>query len=221
MSHELRAVMFDLDGTLVDTIADIAAAMNLVLERNGYPQHPAAAYRTMVGSGLRELVRRATAPEEADVDRLAVELHEAYRQHPVGLAEVYPGIAELLSELRRRGVVCTVLSNKADDLVRTIVSTLFEPDAFRVVRGMRDDVPGKPDPAGAHAVLTETGIAAEQTLYLGDSDVDMETARRAGMLAVGAAWGFRGAEELRAAGADVIVDRPLEVLGHFGDEGES
>ena len=211
MSRGTLAVIFDLDGTLLDTIADIAHAMNSVLAHRGLPPHPDDAYRKMVGWGLRELASRAL-PEGHDIDEAASELHAAYHADPVSRATVYPGVHRLMSELSGHGVPTSVLSNKADDLVQTIVSTFFPDASFVSVRGLREGVPAKPDPESAIQTLQEMNVSADRAIYLGDSDVDVQTARRAGMIAVGAAWGFRGREELMQAGADIVIDEPGELM---------
>lgn len=211
----IRAVMFDLDGTLLNTIADIAHAMNSVLRRHGLPEHAESAYRQMVGSGLEALVQRATWPKRVDVDLLVGDLARQYASNPTERSRPYPGVPELLEALERSRVVCTILSNKADELVQQIVPGFFGA-RFSIVRGLLAGAAAKPDPRGALSILQQTGFGAEETIFLGDSDVDMETARRAGMVAVGAAWGFRGEEELRASGAEHIIHEPTELLELVG-----
>jgi phosphoglycolate phosphatase len=222
MTRRIRAVVFDLDGTLLDTLADIARAMNSVLSRHALPSHEVDAYRWMVGSGLEALVRRAVPWEvEADamlVGKLATELRREYESDPVAKTRPYDGVPQLLDSLAERRVPVAILSNKADALVRRIVDELLGDHRFRVVQGLRDDVPAKPDPTSALAIASALGCAPAGVLYLGDSDVDMQTAANAKMIPVGAGWGFRGAEELRAAGAAVVLDHPGELL-HLIDEG--
>lgn len=212
-----KAVLFDLDGTLLDTLADIAAAMNTALEHHGFPPHPVDAYRSMVGSGLRALVERALGRErervpEETVASLAGELRDYYTRHATDRTVCYDGVPELLDALARREIPCAVLSNKADALVQQIVGELLSGWEFRAVMGLREGAPAKPDPATALEAADALGVEPGAVLYLGDSDVDMETAIRAGMLPVGAGWGFRGAEELRRAGAVVVVEHPADVL---------
>ena len=221
----VRAVLFDLDGTLLDTLADIAWAMNSVLARNGYPVHPLDAYRSMVGSGLGALVRRALPPG-ADTDSpqmpavLEQELRVAYASDPVGRTRPYEQIDELVRQLRRMNMPLAVLSNKAEHLVQPIVSRFFAPDDFVVVRGMQNGVPAKPDPAGALLIAAELDVLPRACLYLGDSDVDMITARNAGMVPVGAGWGFRGQQELLDSGAACVLEQPLELLGVIAGSAE-
>ncbi|MFW5738324.1 MAG: HAD family hydrolase [Spirochaetota bacterium] len=216
MMRPVRAVLFDLDGTLLNTLSDIAHAMNTVLSEHGLPVHDPDDYRSMVGLGLDVLVRLALPAERREDERLVDELSREwlreYARDPVARTRPYDGIVPLVDELRRRGIVVGVLSNKADELVRRSVDELFGPDRFAAVWGKRDGFPTKPDPASALAVAREIGAEPGEVVYIGDSDVDMETAHRAGMVPVGAAWGFRGADELREAGAARIVFEPLELI---------
>ncbi len=216
MNQAFQAVLFDLDGTLLNTLADIARAMNTALAERNLPTHEVDAYRLMVGSGLEELARRAvpaqTRADERAVAELALRLREEYGRHPVDLTRPYEGVPELIAELRaREALPLAVLSNKAGALVREIVGRFFSADDFAVVRGLEDGVPAKPDPTSALDVASRIGVAPHAVVYLGDSDVDVQTARNAGMHAVGAGWGFRGAEELRTAGADEVIAHPLDL----------
>lgn len=222
MTQTTRAVIFDLDGTLLDTLSDIASAMNRVLARHAMPEHAVDAYRTMVGSGLRVLVARAV-PDEARADdslvaSMAGELREAYAADPVVRTKAYDGVDELLASLGGMGLPMAVLSNKADPLVQRIVRELFDVSIFRLVQGMRDDVPAKPDPTSALAIARALEVEPADVVYLGDSDVDVRTARNAGMVAVGAGWGFRGEAELVAAGADAVIDRPIDLVELIQEE---
>lgn len=216
MSHAVRAVFFDLDGTLLDTLSDIAGALNRVLAAHRLPTHPADAYRRMVGSGMRALVERAVPEEvrrEIDlVERLERDAREAYAGEATANTRLYPGIAELLADLRGRGLTLGVLSNKPDAMARRVVQYFFAPSTFAAVRGQVEGMPPKPDPAGARAMLEALGVNAAQALYLGDSDVDISTALQSGMMPVGAAWGFRGGEELRRAGAAEVIAHPSELV---------
>lgn len=212
---DVRGVLFDLDGTLVDTIADIGDAMNRVLSAFGYPTHPTSLYYGMVGWGVRELVRRAL-PEDARKNDVVQRCHEAmvreYTNHPVVRSQVYPQVPELLEGLRRMGIPSAVLSNKVDSITQIVVSTLLNDHDFAMVQGAREDRPRKPDPTVALEMAQSLRAAPDTVLYLGDSGVDMETARRAGMVAVGALWGFRDETELRESGAVSVAHRPLDVL---------
>lgn len=210
----LQGVIFDLDGTLVDTLADIAAAMNGVLAARGLPVHPTRAYRAMLGLGMRNLVGQAL-PEALrkpdQVEACVGEMMTAYGRAPLEASRPYAGIPELLSELERRGLPAAVLSNKPDALTRLIVAGLFPANAFRQVQGERPGIPRKPDPASALALCGVLELAPAQVLFVGDSPVDVATARRAGMPCAAALWGFSDEVELRAAGSDLQVAHPAEV----------
>jgi phosphoglycolate phosphatase len=212
---DVRGVLFDLDGTLVDTIADIGDAMNRVLSAFGFPTHPISRYYGMVGWGVRELVRRAL-PEQARTRENLQRCHPAmvreYTEKPVVRSLVYPQVPELLHGLGRMGIRTAVLSNKVDSITQIVVSELLGDHDFVVVQGAREDRPRKPDPTAALEIAHEMGASPDTILYLGDSDVDMETALRAGMIPVGALWGFRDEAELREAGAVSVVHDPLHVL---------
>lgn len=217
----MHAFIFDLDGTLLDTLADIGNACNAMLAAHGYPTHPVEAYRRMIGNGFGMLVRRAlpgdalarllaSRPDEAAVDALVQETRAVYADHLNDATRPYDGMPQALHELARRGMRLAVFSNKPDDYTRTLVEAHF-PGVFSVIRGARPDTPLKPDPAGAMAVIAATDTPADQCFYVGDSDVDMLTARHAGMVGVGVGWGFRGLDEVRAAGAARLVGHPLEL----------
>lgn len=213
MNTEL--VIFDLDGTLLDTIGDLAAACNVVLERRGLPQHTYEQYCHFVGNGIMRLVERAL-PEELRtpeyVARVRADFVEYYTAHIDLLTKPYDGIEELVGELVRRGVRMAVASNKFQAGTEKLIRRFFPSVAFDAVFGQRAGVPLKPDPAIVEEILTLTGTARERVLYVGDSGVDMETAAAAGVRSAGVTWGFRDRAELETAGARHIVDRPAELL---------
>lgn len=213
----MKAFIFDLDGTLLDTLEDIGRACNTILAAHGHPIHPLPAYRRLVGSGFASLIRRALPPKTLEnlapqaLEALVDEARAWYGAHMRERTRPYQGIPQALAELARRGLTLAVLSNKPDDLTRELVPYYFPEIPFALVRGGRADTPLKPDPAGPRALLAALGIPAEQSYYVGDSDVDVFTARNAGMVSVGVAWGFRGLEEVRHAGARCLVDTPEQL----------
>ncbi len=215
MSRPLaQGVIFDLDGTLVDTLADIAAAMNSVLAARSLPVHPTRAYRAMLGLGVRNLVGLALPEALRETPLLEAcvgEMMVAYGRRPLAESRPYAGIPELLAELGRRRIPAAVLSNKPDALTRLIVAELFPATAFRQVQGERPGVPRKPDPASALALCGVLELAPAQVLFVGDSTVDVATARNAGTPGAAALWGFSDEAELREAGADLRVAHPGEV----------
>jgi phosphoglycolate phosphatase len=210
-----KAVLFDLDGTLADTIEDLAGAVNRMLARRGLPEHEIELFKLMVGEGFRNLVTRAL-PErlrsEDYVESARAEASADYAERCLVRTRPYPGVPELLTELAARGVARAVISNKPDALTKKVVAGLFPAGGFALVRGELPEFPRKPDPSSALDLCARLGAAPGETLYLGDSGVDMKTAKAAGFLALGALWGFRSEAELREAGADALLARPLDLL---------
>ncbi len=211
----LKALLFDLDGTLLDSLADIAAAMNRMLAERGLPACDTDEIRRMVGDGMRQLVVRAL-PEDQHDEATVDACLAAYRGHYETLWQTatrpYEGIPELLDELRRRGFKLGVISNKAHRFTVPMTEHFFGSDGFAVVLGQRDEVPRKPDPAGALEAAALLGVTPAECAYVGDSGIDMEFAANSGMTGIGVTWGLRDAAELRAAGATHLVDTPAQVL---------
>ncbi|MFP4644655.1 MAG: HAD family hydrolase [Spirochaetales bacterium] len=222
MEQQIRAVLFDLDGTLVDSIADISAATNRALSRFDVEPLDEDSVRSMVGWGLPELARRVVAY----LGKYRRELHlsneqftevliEEYDRVPFEHTRVYAGIRELLDTLAKSGIPSAVCTNKREQVAEAVVRGLFDPGTFVVVVGQRSDRPPKPDFAAVKACLDALGVSATNAVFVGDSDVDIQTAHNAGMPAIGAAWGFRDREHLHAAGADVVFDTPADVRDYF------
>jgi len=213
------AVMFDLDGTLLDTLEDLADSMNAVLMRLGLPGHPVEAYKHFVGDGMPNLVRRALPDDRRDgtaIELGSQAMREEYAKRWRAKSRPYEGVPEMLDGLFERGLKVTILSNKPDDFTRMTVEALLPDWEFRVVRGVLPDVPRKPDPAAALRIAKELSIPPEDFLYCGDTDTDMKTAAAAGMVPLGALWGFRDASELRKAGAAILLERPEDLLERIG-----
>ncbi|GAB4257984.1 MAG: HAD family hydrolase [Deferrisomatales bacterium] len=216
-----QAILFDLDGTLLDTLDDLADSMNRVLGRLGCPVHERDAYRYFIGDGMEALVRRALPPDrrdEATAARARAAMVREYGAHYADKTAPYPGVPELLDALAARGLPAAIFSNKPHRATVEVVAELLPRWRFAAVRGAVPDVPKKPDPAGALAVARELGVAPPEVAYVGDTGIDMRTARGAGMRALGALWGFRTAEELREAGAEHLLAHPLELLDWLDDE---
>jgi phosphoglycolate phosphatase len=209
------AVIFDLDGTLLNTLADVGDSMNRALRALGYPEHPLDAYRTFVGDGVRTLVLR-TLPKDAQddetIEKACAGMQAEYAKRWAERTVPYAGISEMLSELTGRALPMAILSNKPDHFTKLIVAELLPHWKFVVVRGALPDVPRKPDPTSALAIARDLGVEPGRILYLGDTNTDMQTANGAGMFAVGATWGFRAPAELRANGAAVLIDGPGQLL---------
>jgi phosphoglycolate phosphatase len=216
----VRAVLFDLDGTLLDSLADIGASMNAALAEHGFPEHPIAAYKSMVGDGVTVLARRALPETQCDEQTIAACVHAMRRVYALRWhveTRAYEGIHALIDELRRRGLLLAVLSNKPHDFTRAVVEHYFGLSRFTSVVGERAGIPAKPDPSSALTIAREAGVAPGEVLYVGDTDTDMRTAVAAGMLPIGAAWGFRPVEELAASGARAIAATPADVLRFLDD----
>lgn len=210
-----QAVIFDLDGTLLDTLEDIADAMNSVLAEDGLPTHPIEAYRTFVGDGVRALARRTLPDGVTDgesIDRFTARMREAYARNWNAKTAPYPGVPELLDAVVARGTKMAVLSNKPDDFTKLCVEELLPRWRFDVVVGHRDGIPLKPDPGGAIEVAALLGVAPQRILYVGDSGMDMQTAVAAGMTPLGVLWGFRSRKELLDAGAAALASVPRDIV---------
>ena len=220
-----RAAIFDLDGTLLDTLGDLADSVNVALGESSYPQHTEQTICGFIGDGMEMLLRRAmpsgAADDSAALARCLASFKEHYGKHFANRTKPYEQVPELLASLREREIPLGILSNKPHGFTIKCAQTFFggSGELFSVVFGQRDGVPKKPDPAGALEAAGALGVAAEHCLYVGDSGVDMQTGLAAGMVPVGVAWGFRPVEELRAAGAAAIVDRPDELLAAFRADG--
>ena len=210
-----QLVIFDLDGTLLDTVADLANATNRALEHCGYPVHPVDAYYKFVGNGINKLFARAL-PEDSSNEKNVLRIRSLfvpyYNEHNADCSRPYSGIMELLENLQSRGVQIAVASNKYHEATVKLVRHFFSGINFAVILGQREDVPIKPAPDIVYDILRETGIDVGETLYVGDSGVDMQTALNAGVESVGVTWGFRSEEELRECGAVHIVNRAEEIL---------
>jgi len=210
-----HAVLFDLDGTLLDTLEDLADSTNQALRRLGLAEHPLESYKYFIGDGVENLVRRALPPDRADADtmaRCAALMREEYARRWADKTRPYPGVAELLDALSARGLPMAVLSNKPDEFARLCVARLLPRWRFQAVLGAGGSLPKKPDPAGALAIAARLGLAPAPILYLGDTNTDMQTAVSAGMFPAGALWGFRPASELLASGARALLERPPDLL---------
>ncbi|MDR1985499.1 MAG: HAD family hydrolase [Treponema sp.] len=226
-----KAIIFDLDGTLVDTIADIAASMNRALELHGFPRVALQEYTSKVGWGIRRLALLALPPavrEGADGESIAGavarDATRFYTEQPLVYSTPYPGILELVAELKRRGFKTAVLTNKPDPVARLVIDALFPPGSFNRIQGDRIGQPRKPDPRSTRETLQALETSPEETLLVGDSEIDMEAAHAVGCYALGVSWGFRPRPVLERSGAARIIDRPAELLDFCpgnADEGQS
>ena len=213
-----QLVIFDLDGTLLNTIQDLGVAANHALELSGYPTHLLSSYPFFVGNGVSRLLERALpeyARTDAEVTSLRRKFIEYYGEHNTDYTTPYPGVPELLSALQERGVKLAVASNKYQSAVDKLIRYYFPNIRWAAIEGQKDDYPVKPDPSIVFDILSKVPTAKADVLYVGDSGVDMETARRACVESVGVTWGFRPVEELRDYYADHIVDDAEQILDYI------
>ncbi len=212
---KFKAAVFDLDGTLLDTLDDLADSVNSVLAANNYPIHDVVKYKYFVGDGMRTLMQR-TLPEgkrdDKSIDYALSAMRDEYAKRWNKRTLPYEGITETLKELRNRGIKLSVLSNKADHFSKLMVEYFFPDCHFELVFGERQGISKKPDPTGATEIAKKLGVLPDECLYLGDTGVDMKTAVSAGMYPVGVLWGFRKAEELVESGAKVLIASPVAIL---------
>lgn len=216
--NNFKAVVFDLDGTLLDTIEDLGNSMNTVLESMGFPLHSIPEYKYFIGKGLRNLAAAVLPPESRDEKTIDICLEKMFREYGSRWGDKtlpYPGIPELLDDLTAKGIRLSILSNKAHHITMLIYDKYLTRWPFDAVFGERPGIPRKPDPTVAFEIIDILNLPAEEIVYLGDSGSDMETAVKAGMYPVGALWGFRNAEELMEHGAKMMIQSPGELLKLF------
>ena len=208
-----RCVIFDLDGTLLNTLDDLADAGNHTCRLHGWPEHPVDAYKYFVGNGMAKLVERFTPVQHRTPEELSAALDDLmvyYNAHKEDKTKPYPGIREVLARLREAGVQLAVLTNKAHPLAEGVMERYF-PGVFPIVQGALPDRPTKPDPTLLHELMERMGAKAGETLFVGDSNVDIRTAKNGGLTGCGVLWGFRTADELLTEGADHLVSTPKEL----------
>jgi phosphoglycolate phosphatase len=212
-----KAVLFDLDGTLLNTLDDLGDSMNNVLSQLNYPIHPIDAYKYFVGDGLEMLVKRSlpngfdTVVFEKAYNLMRVE----YEKNCENKTNIYDGIAELLEFLQEVGIRRTILTNKPDDTAKKVVDKYFSKYNFDIVLGARNNVPKKPNPEAAFEIAKRLNLKCSEFLYLGDTKIDMQTAVSSGMFPVGVLWGFRKADELIESGAKILITHPINLKEFF------
>ncbi|OQY08251.1 MAG: HAD family hydrolase [Desulfobacteraceae bacterium 4572_123] len=217
---QIKAIMFDLDGTLIDTLEDLSQATNRVLESRGFQPHDIDVYRYFVGDGVKKLIERALPKEQRNetvINACVAEFSKDYGRNSMVKTKPYKGIRELLDKLAARDLKLAILSNKPHDLTVRIVTELLSDWNFSAVLGQRDSIPHKPDPCGALEISHLLDIPPSDFLYVGDSAVDMKTAIAAGMFPVGVLWGFRPMKELQKNGAKALSERPSDIMRIIDD----
>ena len=209
----IKAVIFDFDGTLANTLADLKVAANRALKMYGFPEHDEESYKIFVGNGWVDLIKKATnySADEETFQKIFNEFRDYYNVHYCDETTAYEGVPELVAACKERGLSVAIVTNKKDDITHIMVDELYG-DVFDVVCGTTDQYPPKPDPALTHSVMERLGVKPEECIFIGDSCVDMQTAVNSGALAVGETWGFRGREELLSNGAVHIIDHPAQLL---------
>ena len=215
----IKAVLFDMDGTIINTIDDLAAASNHTMEALGFSGHTVAQYKLMVGNGIPKLVERALPPGHRDEATKAEALEvflDYYREHAADLPRAYDGVPELVATLKQKGYRLAVVTNKVEEMALRLLDDLY-PGLFDVCIGQRPALPPKPDPAAAKLAMEELGVTPEECVFVGDSGVDVKTAENAGAYPVGVLWGFRDEPELRENGARAVIRRPEELLTLLSD----
>lgn len=208
--------IFDLDGTLVDTLKDITNCMNKALADCGFEEHNADSYKYFIGTGVINLIKHSLPceyKENKEVINKVRELYSKYYEiHYLEYSYPYEGINELLNELKKRKFILGIVSNKQHSFTKLMAEKLFGKDYFDEIIGQQDDLPKKPDPYGIHIIAEKFNVSLKNIIYAGDSGVDMETAKNANVTAVGVSWGLREKEELLQNGADFIINKPQELL---------
>ena len=215
---QYEGVVFDLDGTLLDTLADLGDSVNAALAAAGHPPRSYEEYKSIIGRGFRDLLTRSlppTACSDAEVDAAMADFLRFYAQNYQRKTRPYPGIETVLADLRRKGVMLGVNSNKRDDYTASLIRKNFPDIPFVGVHGERDGTPKKPDPKAALALASLMGVPPDKVVYIGDSKTDILTGKNAGMATGGVLWGFRGREELEEHGADLIFQTPGEIAEIF------
>lgn len=212
-----KLCIFDLDGTLVNSLYDLADAMNYALVKNGFEPHDREKYRFMVGNGISSLADRAMViPKGMATDeqkkQVLADFNEYYDIHCMDKTVPYDGIKDVLDELDKRNIKYAVMSNKPDEFAKIIVEKLFPENKFATIWGKRENYERKPSPQAVFALIKEVGVDKSECLYIGDSNVDVFTAQNAGLKCCAVSWGFRPKKELSDAGAEFIADKPSEIL---------
>ncbi len=210
----IKAVLFDLDGTLVNSLDDLANACNYALEQNGFPTHETEKYKYFVGNGIPNLIKRIlpeNSRQEETLAKVSAKFYEHYSVHYADNTCTYKGLPELVSNIKKQGIKVAVVTNKADAPANEVVNRLL-PNTFDLVYGQREGIPTKPDPTLTLMAMEELGVEPKECIFIGDSGMDVATGVNSGAVPVGVLWGFRKAEELLQNGARYLIDAPEKLL---------
>ncbi len=210
----IKAVIFDLDGTLLDTCNDLANSVNYALDKNGFPTHNPEMFKIFTGDGTDVMITRALPESNRDAETLKKvreDYFEYYNEHSGECTRPYDGIPELLKSLKERGIMLAVTSNKIEFMTQSVIKHYFG-DTFDFVTGQSENVPPKPNPLMVFNAMKSLNVEPSECLYVGDTGVDAKTGKNAGIITVGVQWGFREREELIENGADAVIDKPCQIL---------
>lgn len=210
----IKAVIFDLDGTLVNSLQDLCDSVNFALEKYGFPKHDLREFNYLIGDGMVKLIERALPNRKVDPEihkNVFNDFMAHYREHYLDKTLPYENIPQVLLQLKKLGLKMAVVSNKADDMAQKVVASLFN-NEFSMVVGKKENYPLKPDPTLTLEIIKELGVTPKECIFMGDSGMDMATAVNAGCVAVGVLWGFRQREELLENGAQILLERPIDIL---------
>lgn len=210
----IKAVLFDLDGTLVDSLTDLADGVNRAIAKKGFPTHPVDAFKYFVGDGIPKMIERALPENHRDsntVNEIKKDFLEYYSLHYADNTYAYKGMPELVTTLKEQGFIVAVVTNKQQDMADEVVKSLYG-DVFDLIFGKRDGIPAKPDPTAALMAMEQLGVTPKECIFIGDSGMDVATAVNSGAVPVGELWGFRQKDELLKNGAKYIINKPEELL---------
>lgn len=217
----MRLAIFDLDGTLINSLEDLSEACNVALRSFGFPPHPAEAYKLFIGNGVYKLIERCVPPQHRTPETLAQVFevyNDYYTKHGEDKTRPFPGMTETVQVIREYGVKTAVLTNKPHKLALPMVNSLF-PGLFDLILGQRDGVPTKPNPTAVEEIIRHFGVLKSDCCFIGDSSVDILTGKAAGLFTVGVTWGYRTKEELESAGADLILHKVEDLTEVLVDKG--
>ncbi len=211
----IKAILFDLDGTLADSIKDLSTSTNLALEKNGYPTRQRAEFNYFVGDGMPKMIERAlpeTARDEDTVKKVLADFLAHYSHHYADKTSSYEGVPELVDTLKKQGLIVAVVTNKEQDMANVVVERLYGEGTFDLIFGKQEGLPAKPDPTATLLAMKQLGVEPQECVFLGDSGVDVLTGVRSGAVPVGELWGYRDEAELLENGAQYIIERPEQLL---------
>ena len=209
-----KAIIFDLDGTLLNSLTDIADSVNIVLEKYNFPIHSINDYKLFIGNGIEKLIERALPDNISndDFEKYLTEIKSIYEKNQINKTKAYDGILEMLKTLNKKSVSINILSNKPIDFTKMVVNHFLKEIKFDNVLGARKNIPKKPNPQAVLEIIKNLKLNKKEVLYVGDTGTDMKTAKNAELTSIGVLWGFRDEKELKENGANYIINSPSEIL---------